>query len=84
MPATLAVTYFNEHGLPAPQGAFSILVEGERVATYGPNVARSGFYEAEYAVPAALTLGKKNVTVRFEARGGGRIVPVYGVRTIRR
>ncbi len=84
VPVTLAVTYFNEHGLPAPQGKFSVLVEGARVATYVPNVVTSGFYEAEYAVPAALTLGRKTVTVRFEAESGGRIVPIYGVRIIRR
>ncbi|MHB1311001.1 MAG: beta-L-arabinofuranosidase domain-containing protein [Gemmatimonadaceae bacterium] len=83
-PATLAVTYFNDVGLPAPQGPFVILVDGVRVAEYSPNVTASGFHEAEYAVPAELTLGKATVTVRFEAAAGSRIVPVYGVRTIRR
>ena len=84
LPATLAVTYFNEHGLPEPQGQFAVLVDGIPVAHYAPNVERSGFYEAEYAVPASATLGKKMVTVRFEAAAGSRIIPVYGVRTIRR
>ena len=84
LPMTLAVTYFNEHGLPAPQGNFAILVEGTRVAQYAPNVAKSGFYEAEYAIPDTLTLGKKTVNVRFEAASGSRIIPVYGVRTVRR
>jgi hypothetical protein len=85
IPMTLAVTYFNEHGLPAPQGRFLVLVEGTRVASYEPNIVKSGFYEAEYAVPAALTLGKQRVTVKFEATGAGaRIIPVYGVRTVKR
>ena len=84
LPATLAVTYFNDVGLPAPQGPFAILVDGAPVAHYAPDVSRSGFYDAEYAVPSALTLNKKTVTVRFEAAAGVRIVPVYGVRTIRR
>ncbi|HEY3287754.1 MAG TPA: beta-L-arabinofuranosidase domain-containing protein [Gemmatimonadaceae bacterium] len=84
VPVSLAVTYFNEHGLPAPQGKFAIIVEGAEVARYAPNVVKSGFYEAEYAVPTVLTLGKKSVTVRFEADSGSRIVPVYGVRLVRR
>lgn len=84
VPMTLAVTYFNEHGLPAPLGNFAILVDGTPVADYAANPATSGFYEAEYAIPSALTLGKKTVTVRFEAAAGGRIISVYGVRAIRR
>ena len=84
VPMTLAVTYFNERGLPAPTGNFAILVDGTRVAQYAPNAAASGFYEAEYAIPSSVTLDKKKVTVRFEAAAGGRITPVYGVRTIRR
>ncbi len=85
VPMSLAVTYFNEYGLPAPQGNFSVLVEGTRVGTYTPNLVRAGFYEAEYAVPSALTLDKKTVTVRFEANDAkARIIPVFGVRTLRR
>ena len=84
IPMQLAVTYFNEHGLPAPQGNFAILVDGTAVAHYAPDTTRSGFYEAVYAIPAALTLGRKVVTVRFEAPTGARIIPVYGVRTIKR
>ena len=84
VPMTLAVTYFNEQGLPAPVGSFAIVVNGMTIAHYAPNHARSGFYETDYAIPDALTLGKKTVTVRFEAAAGGRIVPVYGVRLVRR
>jgi len=84
LPMTLAVMYFNEHGLPAPQGNFSIRVNDALLAHYVANTGRSGFYEAEYAIPSALTLGRKVVTVRFEAAAGSRIIPVYGVRTIKR
>ncbi|MFA6167169.1 MAG: glycoside hydrolase family 127 protein [Gemmatimonadaceae bacterium] len=84
VPNTLAVTYFNDRGLPAPRGNFAILVDGTRVATYVPHLAKVGFYEAEYVVPPALTLGKQKVTVRFEADPGSRIVPVYGVRVVKR
>ena len=84
VPNTLAVTYFNDRGLPAPRGNFALLVDGTRVASYVPNVAKVGFYEAEYVVPPALTLGKQKVTVRFEADSGSRMVPVYGVRVVKR
>jgi DUF1680 family protein len=84
VPVNLAVTYFNELGLPAPQGTFAILVNGTRVAAYAPNNVKAGFYEAMYAVPSALTLGKERVTVRFEAGAGARVVPVFGVRTVKR
>lgn len=84
VPNVLGVTYFNDRGLPAPRGSFSVLVDGTRVATYVPHVVKVGFYEAEYVVPPALTLGKQKVTVRFEADSGSRIVPVYGLRFVRR
>jgi hypothetical protein len=54
------------------------------MAHYAPENARSGFYESEYAIPSELTLGKKQVTVRFEATGRERIAGVFGVRTVRR
>ena len=84
--ATLAllVTYFVEPGLPAPLGPFDILVDGTTVAAYVPNHAASGFYDAAYDVPPALTQGRAKVTVRFQASGAARIAPVFGVRTIRR
>jgi DUF1680 family protein len=84
VPMTLGVTYLNEPGLPAPQGRFAILVDGALMAHYAPENARSGFYESEYAIPSELTLGKKQVTVRFEATGRERIAGVFGVRTVRR
>jgi len=87
VPMMLSVSYFVEQGLPAPQGTFAVLVDGVRIAQYAPNNAATGGYDADYPIPPALTLGKKQVTVRFEALGSGpgaRIVPVYDVRTIRR
>jgi hypothetical protein len=83
-PMALIVTYFNDPGLPAPVGDFAILVDGVNAAHYTPDQAASGFHQVEYVVPAALTQGKEKVTVRFESGAGGRIVPVFGIRTVRR
>jgi DUF1680 family protein len=82
-PMAVIVTYFNEVGLPAPIGDFDVLVDGTKVGHYEPNQTASGFYPAQYAVPANLVSGKGKVTVRFQAASGSRIVPVCGVRMVR-
>jgi hypothetical protein len=82
-PIAVIVTYFNEVGLPAPLGDFDVLVDGTKIAHYEPNQTASGFYPAQYAVPASLVAGKTKVTVRFQANGTSRIQPVCGVRTVR-
>jgi len=82
-PLAVIVTYFNESGLPAPLGDFDILVDGTKVGHYDPNQNVTGFYPAQYAVPADLVSGKSKVTVRFQAAAGSRIVPVCGVRMVR-
>jgi hypothetical protein len=41
----------------------------------------SGFYDATYELPVDVSRGKRALTVRFE---GARIVPIYGVRVVRR
>jgi hypothetical protein len=82
-PMAVVVTYFNESGLPAPLGDFDILVDGTKVGHYEPNQAASGFYPAQYSVPANLVSGKSKVSVRFQAAAGSRIVPVCGVRMVR-
>ena len=83
-PMSLVVTHFVEPGLPAPIGGFDMMVGGTRVAHYTPNTKASGFYQAQYDVPTELTTGRSTVTVRFEAVGTGRIVPVFGIRMVRR
>jgi hypothetical protein len=82
-PMAVVVTYFNEVGLPALLANFDILVDGTKIGTYEPNDTASGFYPAQYSVPAALVAGKSKVTVRFQAVGTSRIVPVCGVRMVR-
>lgn len=82
-PMAVIVTYFNEAGLPALLAEFDILVDGTRIGRYEPNQTASGFYPAQYPVPASLVGGKSKVTVRFQANAGSRIVPVCGVRMVR-
>jgi hypothetical protein len=82
-PMAVVVTYFNEVGLPAPLGDFDILVDGAKVGRYEPNQTARGFYAAQYAVPAGTVSGKAKATVRFQANGNSRIVPVCGVRMVR-
>jgi len=82
-PMALIVTYFNEVGLPALLADFDILVDGVKIGSYVPNETASGFYPAQYAVPGILVAGKSKVTVRFQANGTSRIVPVCGVRMVR-
>jgi len=77
-----AVRTVSELGLPPAIGNFDIQVDGTRVGHFEANTTASGFYDATYPVPSALTRGKNKLTVRFQATGG-RIAPVFAVRTVR-
>lgn len=82
-PMAVMVTYFNEVGLPALLADFDVLVDGTKVGHYEPNQTAAGFYAARYDVPPSLVAGKTKVTVKFQASGSSRIVPVCGVRIVR-
>jgi uncharacterized protein len=77
------VTYLNELGLPPASGNFEVLVDGTVIARFQPNADATGFYDAQYPVPADVGRGKNKITVRFQAAPKGRIAPVFGVRVIR-
>ncbi len=79
----VVVTYLNDLGLPPAVGNFQILVDGTAVARFEPNLAASGFFDATYPIPPALSRGKTKITVRFQATGSSRVAPVFGVRMIR-
>ena len=79
----VVVTYLNDLGLPPASGNFEVLVDGTSIGRFEPNASAVGFYDARYAVPTGLARGKAKVTVRFQASQGGRIAPVFAVRTIR-
>ncbi len=82
-PMALVVTYMNELGLPAVNGNFSILVNDTLVGRFEPNRDAPTFFDATYAIPAALVAGRTKVTVKFQAAEKSRVVPVFGVRVIR-
>jgi hypothetical protein len=79
----LVVTYYNELGLPATNGNFDVQVDGTTVAHFAPNQKATGFYDAQYAIPANLLTEKSKVVVRFQTLGNGRIAPVFGVRMVK-
>ena len=81
---SVVVTYYNEPGLPAALGDFEILADGVRLAHFAPGTDASGFHDVRYDIAPDLSRGKAKMTIEFRAADHGRIVPVYGVRTVRR
>jgi uncharacterized protein len=80
-PAALVVTYNRDNRRAR---SFDVLVEGQRVAEERFSFdSESRFYDREYSLPLALVQGKTTLTIRFEAKDGNEIAPVYGLRLIR-
>jgi hypothetical protein len=81
-PMLLLVTYRS--GERRRDASFEIQIDGQRVAE---ETLKSGgtarFYDAQYPVPEELVAGKKQITVRFQAKEGSGIGPVFGVRMVR-
>lgn len=83
-PMTLVITYGSDI---RRGGAFGIFIDGTKIDER--KVERQSpeqgvrFFDAEYALPAALVQGKSKITVRFEAMQGSDIPGIYGVRVIR-
>jgi hypothetical protein len=77
------VTHLNDLGLRPASGNFEVLVDGTTVGRFEARPDAVGFWDAQYALPAAVTRGKSKVTVKFQAAPNGRIAPVFGVRTVR-
>ncbi|HZW72081.1 MAG TPA: DUF6805 domain-containing protein, partial [Caldimonas sp.] len=59
----LVVTYRLEGAFPRN---FDIVVDGTKVATESLTTPTATFFDKEYELPATLTKGKPQVTVRFE------------------
>ena len=83
-PSTLRVTYGGEG---RRESKVDILVDGQKVGDHF-EPARSPeqderFVDADYAIPAKLTAGKKKVTVRIESQEGSEIRGIFGVRIVR-
>jgi hypothetical protein len=81
-PQSLIVTFHNDLGLPV-LAKFEIQIDGIRLASYAPNRAATGFWDATYAVPPSSVAGKNKITIRFAAAPDSRIAPVYGIRITR-
>jgi len=63
--------------------AFDILIDGTKVATQTLTGARPGEYlPVTYPVPEALTRGKSQVVVRFEAKDGGTAGGLFDLRVL--
>ena len=63
-PTSLVVTYRIENG-GAPR-TFDVVVDGTKVASESMTTPTAQFFDKEYELPATLTRGKSQVTVRFE------------------
>ena len=64
---------------------FDIVVEGQTIATQNISGIKDGaFLTRRYAVPEALSRGKKRLQVRISPHAGHRGGPVFGVRSMAR
>ena len=80
-PVRLVVTYW---GGDSGNRSFDILVGGEKIATQKLRALKPGeFVDVTYDVPAAITKGKRKVTVRFQAHPGSMAGGVFGCRILR-
>ena len=77
----LAVTYWGDD---AGGRIFDILVDGTRIATQKLDRNAPGrLFVVEYPIPRALTDGRENVVVRFQAAPGGKTVGgIFGLATV--
>jgi uncharacterized protein len=85
MPAILVVTYSND--VRGRKGSFDVLVDGTKVGeqTMERRTPEQDvrFFDVKYPLPLDMVKGKQKVTVRFQAKDGGTIAGVFGIRTVR-
>jgi DUF1680 family protein len=63
---------------------FDILVDGEKIATQKLERNKPNeFFAVEYPIPAKLTAGKQQVTVRYQAHPGGTAGGTFDCRVLR-
>jgi hypothetical protein len=83
-PLALLVTYNTDE---RQARTFEIQVNGTKIGEQAiPRRSpqeKEAFFDVNYAIPAALVEGAKKVTVRFQAKPGGEVATVYGVRVVR-
>jgi uncharacterized protein len=79
-PVTLLLTYIGDD----KDRKFDIKADGVIIATVEWTGGKTGkFYDVEYALPASLLNGKKQITISIEANYGKTAGRVFGVRTIK-
>jgi hypothetical protein len=80
-PMTLRCTYW---GSDSGNRVFDILVDGQKIATQKLNKNKPGhFFDADYAIPAALTQGKQQVTVKLQAHKDAIAGGVFGILVLK-
>jgi hypothetical protein len=83
-PMILIVTYNRDE---RQRRTFDILVDGVKVGEQAIErrspEKKTGFFDVEYRIPAALLQDRQKVTVRFQGSGGSEVAAVYGIRMIR-
>jgi hypothetical protein len=81
-PQQLICTYW---GSDIGDRTFDIQVDGVTIATQTLNNNRPGeFYEEVYPIPTALTRGKNQITVKFQAHPGSGAGGLFGFRITKR
>jgi len=80
-PLTLRCTYWgNDTG----NRALDILVDGQKIAEQKLNRNKTGtFFDADYAIPAALTQGKQRVTIKFQAHPDAIAGGLFGLLVLK-
>jgi len=77
---SVACTYW---GSDSGGRVFDILVGGTIIATQTlTNDSPGQFFNVEYAIPWALTAGKTNLAIRFQAHSGQMAGGVFGLQTV--
>jgi len=63
---------------------FDILIDDKKIATQNLNGSRPGeFMDVTYAIPVAMTKGRKKVTIKFQAHKGGTAGGIFACRIIK-
>jgi len=80
-PLELCVTYWGSDG---GNRVFDILVDGVQVATERLENNRPGkFYDQVYPIPASVTQGKNNLTIKFQAHPDAWAGGIFGLRILK-
>jgi len=81
VPMTLSCTYW---GSDSGARTFDVLVDGEKLATQKLDRDKPDeFFEVEYPIPAELTRGKGQVTVKFQAHPNNTAGGVFGCEMLK-